>query len=121
MRIRTRLNYATRLKNHLQLLASCLSLSITMYLCSKRNYQLKYKRNSPIFERKFLPGYVKPAIVRKLSGYPRNGISVGVPASGLAHRTTKHTIEVLACWNCTQRVFYTAVPDKSGYSHERVN
>ena len=43
-----------------------------------------------------------------------------VPTSGLAHRTMKHTIEALACWNCTQRVFYIVVPEKSGYSHERV-
>ena len=47
--------------------------------------------------------------------------SVGVPTSGLAHHTMKHTIEALAYWNCTQRVFFTIVPDKSGYSHERVN
>ena len=46
---------------------------------------------------------------------------MGVPASGLAHRTMKHTIEVLACWNCTLHVFYTIVPEKSGHSHERVS
>ena len=46
---------------------------------------------------------------------------MGVPTSELAHRTMKCTIEALACWNCTQHVFYTVVPDKSGYSHERDN
>ena len=45
-------------ENYPQLLAGCLSLSTMMYLCSKRNYQLKYKQNSSIFERKVLPGYV---------------------------------------------------------------
>ena len=45
---------------------------------------------------------------------------MGMPASGLAHHTMKRTIEALACRNCTQRMFYTVVPDKSGYSHERV-
>ena len=43
MRIRTRLNHATLLKNHQQPFTGCLSLSIMVYHCSKRNYQLKYK------------------------------------------------------------------------------
>ena len=41
---------------------------------------------------------------------------MGVPISGLAHRTIKRTIEALACWNYTQRLFYTVVPVKSGIS-----
>ena len=41
MRIRTRLNHATHLKNHPLLLAGCLSLSITMYLCSKHYYLIQ--------------------------------------------------------------------------------
>ena len=45
-------------ENHPQLLAGCLSLSTMMYLCSEHYYQLKYKQNSTIFERKVLPGYV---------------------------------------------------------------
>ena len=52
------LNHATHLKNHQQLFAGCLSLSIMMYHCSKHDYQLEYKQNSPIFKRKVLPGYV---------------------------------------------------------------
>ena len=57
----------------------------------------------------------KPTIVCK---YPRNGTSVGVLASGLEHCTMKRTIEVLACWNCTQHMFCIVVLENSGYSHE---
>ena len=45
---------------------------------------------------------------------------MGVPTSGLAHHTMKCTIDALMFWNCTQHMFYTIVPDKSSYSHERV-
>jgi len=56
-----------------------------------------------------------PALVHEAPGYPRNGTSVGVSISGLAHRAFKHVIQALVCWNCTQSVLYTVRPEKSGY------
>ena len=63
----------------------------------------------------------KSALVCEAPVYPRNGTSVGMSASGLAHHTMKHGIQALACWNCTQSVLYTVQPEKSGYGHEWVN
>ena len=63
----------------------------------------------------------KPAIVREVPSYPRNRTSVGVSASGLAHRTMKRVIQSLVCWNHTRSMLYTVSPEQSGYGREWVN
>ena len=65
----------------------CLFSNITVY--SNIN-------KTALFPEKSFTGLCnKPTIVYKLSGYPRNGTSVGVPTSGLAHHTMKCTIDAL--------------------------
>jgi len=49
----------------------------------------------------------KPAIVHKVPSYPRNGTSVSMSASELAHCTMNRVIQALACWNHTRSLLYT--------------
>ena len=55
--------------------------------------------------RKYFLPCNNPTIVREIPGYPRNRTSVGVSTLRLVHRTMKHVIQALACWDHTWGVF----------------